>query len=104
MPDAAIRSTSQPIRFPVTVYNARMSSFESPPSRQGHAEATATFERFRIIRWVVAGIVVWGIFHAIGAWRFNHNPLRAVVVLACVAAFIGFWMTMLAVRQRRLSK
>jgi len=27
-----------------------------------------------------------------------------VVVLACVAAFIGFWMTMLAVRQRRLSK
>ena len=61
-------------------------------------------DRARIIRWVVAGIVVWGIFHAIGAWRFNHNPLRAVVVLACVAAFIGFWMTMLAVRQRRLSK
>jgi hypothetical protein len=26
------------------------------------------------------------------------------VVLACVAAFVGFWMTMLAVRQRRLSK
>ena len=61
-------------------------------------------DRARIIRWVVAGIVVWGIFHAIGAWRFNHNPLRAVVVLACVAAFVGFWMTMLAVRQRRLSK
>jgi len=48
--------------------------------------------------------VVWGIFHAIGAWRLNHNPLRAVVVLACVGAFLGFWMTMLAVRQRRLSK
>jgi hypothetical protein len=27
-----------------------------------------------------------------------------VVVLACVASFIGFWMTMLAVRQRRLPK
>jgi hypothetical protein len=67
------------------------------------AEAAAA-SRFRIIRWVVAGIVLWGVFHAIGAWRFNHNPLRAVVVLVCVAAFLGFWMTMLAVRQRRLSQ
>ncbi len=65
---------------------------------------TAAADRFRIIRWVVAGIVLWGVFHAIGAWRFNHNPLRAVVVLVCVAAFLGFWMTMLAVRQRRLSQ
>lgn len=67
------------------------------------AEAAAA-GRFRIIRWVVGGIVLWGVFHAIGAWRFNHNPLRAVVVLVCVAAFVGFWMTMLAVRQRRLSQ
>jgi RsiW-degrading membrane proteinase PrsW (M82 family) len=58
----------------------------------------------RIIRWVVLGVLAWGIFHALGAWRFNNNPLRAVVVLACVAAFIGFWLTMLAVRQRRLSQ
>ncbi len=65
---------------------------------------TGAAGRFRIIRWVVAGIVLWGVFHAIGAWRFNHNPLRAVVVLVCVAAFLGFWMTMLAVRQRRLSQ
>ena len=61
-------------------------------------------ERMRIIRWVALGVIVWGIFHAIGAWRFNNNPLRAVVVLACVGAFLGFWMAMLAVRQRRLSK
>jgi hypothetical protein len=67
------------------------------------AAEAATAGRFRIIRWVVGGIVVWGVFHAVGAWRFNHNPLRAVVVLVCVAAFLGFWMTMLAVRQRRLS-
>lgn len=61
-------------------------------------------ERMRIIRWVALGVIAWGIFHAIGAWRFNNNPLRAVVVLACVGAFLGFWMAMLAVRQRRLSK
>jgi len=58
----------------------------------------------RIIRWVAVGVLGWGIVHAIGAWRFNHNPLRAVVVLVCVAAFLGFWMTMLAVRERRLSQ
>jgi hypothetical protein len=92
MPDAAHRSTARPLRFSITPYNAAMND---PSTSQ---------DRARIIRWVVAGIVVWGIFHAIGAWRFNHNPLRAVVVLACVAAFIGFWMTMLALRQRRLSK
>jgi len=48
--------------------------------------------------------VAWGTFHAIGAWRFNHNPLRAVVVLVCVGGFLGFWMTMLAVRKRRLNQ
>jgi hypothetical protein len=58
----------------------------------------------RIIRWVVLGVLAWGIFHALGAWRFNNNPLRAVVVLACVLGFLGFWLTMLAVRQRRLSQ
>ena len=57
----------------------------------------------RIIRWVVLGVLAWGLFHAVGAWRFNNNPLRAVVVLACVLVFLGFWMMMLAVRQRRLS-
>jgi len=57
----------------------------------------------RIIRWVVLGVLAWGLFHAVGAWRYNNNPLRAVVVLACVLGFLGFWMTMLAVRQRRLS-
>lgn len=67
-------------------------------------DAQVPQDRIRIIRWVVAGIVVWGIFHALGAWRLNQNPLRPVVVLACVAAFLGFWMTMLAVRQRRLSQ
>ena len=57
----------------------------------------------RIIRWVVLGVLAWGLFHAVGAWRFNNNPLRAVVVLACVLGFLGFLMMMLAVRQRRLS-
>lgn len=68
------------------------------------AEPAEPEDRPKIIRWIVLAIVAWGLFHALGAWRFNHNPLRAVVVLVCVAVFLGFWMTMLAVRQRRITK
>ncbi len=56
----------------------------------------------RIIRWIMMGIVAWGVFHAIGAWRLNHDPRRMLVVLGCVAAFLGFWAAMLAARSRRL--
>jgi hypothetical protein len=59
-------------------------------------------------RWALALIMVavlaWGIFHAIGAYRFNHNPMRAVMVLACVAGYLGFWGAMLAARRARLAR
>jgi CHASE2 domain-containing sensor protein len=57
----------------------------------------------RIIRWIMIGIVAWGLFHAIGAWRLNHDPRRMLVVLGCVAAFLGFWLTMLAAWRRARS-
>lgn len=57
----------------------------------------------RIIRWIMVGIVAWGVFHAIGAWRLNHDPRRMLVVLSCVAAFLGFWLTMLAAWRRARS-
>jgi hypothetical protein len=56
----------------------------------------------RIIRWIMMGVVAWGVFHAIGAWRLNHDPRRMLVVLGCVAAFLGFWAAMLSARTRRL--
>lgn len=53
---------------------------------------------------IVVGLVAWGIFHAIGAYQFNHNPWRAAVVVACSAAFVAFWLAMLASRRARLSR
>ncbi len=50
------------------------------------------------------GIVAWGAIHAVGAWTLNHDARRPIVVLACVAAFIGFWLAMLSSRRRRLSR
>ncbi len=57
----------------------------------------------RIIRWIMVAIVIWGCVHAVGAWRLNNDPRRMLVVLACVAAFLGFWAAMLAARRRRLN-
>lgn len=42
--------------------------------------------------WGIAlAVAAWGVYHAIGAYRYNHNPWRAVMVLACVGGFLGFW-------------
>jgi CHASE2 domain-containing sensor protein len=57
-----------------------------------------------IIRWIMAALVVWGVFHAVGAWTLNHDPRRALVVLACMAAFLGFWAALLGRRRGRLSR
>ena len=54
----------------------------------------------RIILLIMAGVAAWGLFHAVGAWRLNNDPRRMLVVLGCVAAFLGFWGVMLGVRAR----
>jgi CHASE2 domain-containing sensor protein len=56
----------------------------------------------RLIRWIMLAIVAWGAVHACGAWTFNHDARRPLVVLACVLGFLGFWSMMLAARRRRL--
>jgi hypothetical protein len=53
---------------------------------------------------IMVAVVAWGIFHAVGAYRFNHNPMRAVMVLGCVAVYLGFWGLMLAARRARLAR
>jgi protein-S-isoprenylcysteine O-methyltransferase Ste14 len=58
----------------------------------------------RTILLIMAAVLAWGVFHAIGAYRLNHNPLRIVVVLGCVLAFLGFWAAMLASRSARLRR
>jgi hypothetical protein len=62
---------------------------------------------YRGIWLIMAGVLAWGVFHAIGAyWNYsaNTNPWRFVIVLGCVVAFLGFWGIMLAARNARLRK
>jgi hypothetical protein len=61
-----------------------------------------TSQQSRLIWILIVAVLAWGIYHAIGAYRFNHNPYRAVVVLGCVVAYLGFWMLLLKRRQSRL--
>jgi ABC-type antimicrobial peptide transport system permease subunit len=57
--------------------------------------------RVRAIALIVVGLLAWGVFHAIGAYRMNDNPWRALVVLGFSLSFIVFWMALLAWRAGR---
>jgi hypothetical protein len=57
----------------------------------------------RVLALIAAALIVWGGYHALGAYLFNHNPWRAVVVAACMGSFLGFWYAMLQARKRRLA-
>lgn len=58
----------------------------------------------RLLAWLMAALVVWALFHAVGAWTLNHDPRRPLIVIACMAAFLGFWLAMLSARRRRLAR
>ena len=51
---------------------------------------------------IMLAVLVWGTVLAIGAYRFNHMPMRFVMVFSCTVGFLLFWATALRVRQRRL--
>jgi hypothetical protein len=56
----------------------------------------------RLIVLIFLGVLAWGVFHAVGAYRLNHNVARPLVVLGCTLAFLGFWLIMLRSRSRRI--
>jgi len=44
---------------------------------------------------IMGGMVVWGAYVALGAYLYNYNPWRGVIVLVCVGLFLGFWLLLL---------
>jgi hypothetical protein len=55
----------------------------------------------KILRGIMVALVAWGVLQALGAWLFNQDPLRPLIVLGCVGGFLGFWLALLSVRRRR---
>ena len=54
-----------------------------------------------LIRWIFGGLTVWGVAQAIGAYSLNHDPRRPLIVLGCMAAFLGFWLVLLSIWKKR---
>ena len=49
----------------------------------------------KIVRGIMLGLMGWGLLLALGDYLANHNFRRTLVIIACVALFIGFWLAML---------
>ena len=55
----------------------------------------------QILSAIFLGLAAWGVYLAIGDYLSNHNLLRSITTIACVALFLGIWLTALAVRRSR---
>ena len=53
---------------------------------------------------IVIGVLIWGAIHAVGAYLFNFNPWRGVMVIVCVDGYLAFWLLMLALRRSRTAR
>ncbi len=54
-----------------------------------------------IIGLIMAALLVWASYLAIGAYYFNRNPWRPILVLGCMVVFVGWWLLLLWARSRR---
>ncbi len=48
-----------------------------------------------ILALIIGGLVLWGLYIAAGVIWYGLNPLGGIVVMVCVAIFVGFWMLLL---------
>ena len=55
-----------------------------------------------IMMLVFATVLAWGAYLAIGAYLYNNDPRRGLIVLGSFALFLGFWALMLGFRARRM--
>ncbi len=54
----------------------------------------------RIVLWIVAGLIAWGAYLAIGDYVQNQNWRRSAVTIACVAVFLIIWLVAMATGRR----
>jgi RsiW-degrading membrane proteinase PrsW (M82 family) len=44
---------------------------------------------------IMGALLLWASYIAAGAYWYNLNPWRAVIVMACMGGFLGFWLLLL---------
>jgi len=67
-------------------------------------ESNSTKPLILAIGLIMVSVLGWGIFHAVGAYLYNHHMGRPLMVVGCVMAFLAFWSVMLWSRSRRLER
>jgi ABC-type transport system involved in Fe-S cluster assembly fused permease/ATPase subunit len=53
-----------------------------------------------VLALVMGGLIVWGIYVAVGVLWYGINPAGAVLVLVCVGMFLAFWLLLLRTQNR----
>jgi hypothetical protein len=53
-----------------------------------------------VLALVMGGLIVWGIYIAVGVLWYGINPAGAVLVLVCVGLFLAFWLLLLRTQNR----
>jgi Flp pilus assembly protein TadB len=48
----------------------------------------------------MGGLVLWGIYVAVGVLWYGQTIAGAIVVLVCVGMFLGFWLLLLRSQKR----
>lgn len=48
-----------------------------------------------LIGLIMGGLLLWGVYIGIGAYLYNHDPRRGVIVMISVLMFLGFWLLLL---------
>lgn len=62
----------------------------------------------KVLIGLTVALAAWGIYHAVGAYfggfggeNLRHDFARSLVVLGCMAAFLGFWWVLVLTRKPR---
>lgn len=53
---------------------------------------------------IMGGLIVWGIYLAVGVFWYSLNPGGAIAVLVCVGMFLGVWLLLLRTQKRDKEK
>jgi hypothetical protein len=79
--------------FSETIYLVRVMAPERPQPSQ------------RLIFGIImGGLTLWAIYLAIGAYRYNLNPWRGIIVLASMGIFLGGWLLLLWGQSRQKTR
>jgi 1,4-dihydroxy-2-naphthoate octaprenyltransferase len=49
---------------------------------------------------IMGGLIVWGIYVAVGVVAYGLNPTGAIAVLVCVGMFLAIWLLLLRTQKR----